>query len=244
MLVLYGSLEFYKKKMPIYENFLLNSYSSLVNFFGPGQSGPGFRGAYLKLKHNVLIKQYIFITLVYYAFYALFSGLLFSVVAFQPIITLGLMLAICVGCTAIIKLYLNRNKRSLQRTTTFKLKPIVIIGCATLIQVILLWLLYFLELSSFDSTVSLSQAAAYTGAANFALFVSLTPGAIGFREAFLVFSQNVHGISNELIVAANILDRAIYILFLGLLFLIILSLHAGKTLQVAKIKQASTEKDQ
>lgn len=237
MLVLVGSLHFYKKKMSIHENFLLNAYSSLVNFFGPGQSGPGFRAAYLKLKHNVLIKQYIFITLVYYAFYALFSGILFSAVAFPPLVTIGLIIVIIVGCLGIIKFYLKKNKNILRNSSRNPLKPIIIIGCATLLQVLLLWLLYFIELRSFDASVSASQAAAYTGAANFALFVSLTPGAIGFREAFLLFSQNVHAIPNDLIIAANILDRAVYILFLGILFLFVLGLHAGRTLQVTKIKQ-------
>lgn len=243
MLVLVGSLHFYKKKMSVHENFLLNAYSSLVNFFGPGQSGPGFRAAYLKLKHNVLIKQYLFITLVYYAFYALFSSILFSAVAFPPLITLGLVVVIIIGCIAIMKVYLYKNKNILKNSSHNPMKPILIIGCATLLQVLLLWLLYFIELRSFDSSISAGQAAAYTGAANFALFVSLTPGAIGFREAFLLFSQNVHNISNDLIIAANVLDRAVYILFLGILFLFILTLHAGRTLQVAKIKQLEDKEE-
>ena len=72
--------------------------------------------------------------------------------------------------------------------------------------------------------------------ANFALFVSLTPGAIGIREAFLVFSQDLHHIPNDIIVAANVLDRAVYILFLGLLFIIVLLMHAGSKLQLQKVK--------
>lgn len=237
ILVLIGSLQFYKKNMSIHENFLLNSYSSLVNFFGPGQSGPGFRAAYLKLKHNVQIKQYIFITLVYYAFYALFSGILFSAVAFHPIITLAVVLAIGSVCVFVMKLFLRKNKNILKNTPRAITKPIIIIGAATALQVLLLWALYFIELRSFDSTISAGQAAAYTGAANFALFVSLTPGAIGFREAFLLFSQNIHAIPNDMIIAANILDRAVYMLFLGILFLFVLIMHAGRTLQVSKVRQ-------
>jgi uncharacterized membrane protein YbhN (UPF0104 family) len=69
----------------------------------------------------------------------------------------------------------------------------------------------------------------------------LTPGAIGFREAFLIFSQNLHHIPNDIIVAANILDRAVYIVFLCLLFLVVLALHANKTLQVKKIRQVTKQ---
>lgn len=240
VLVLYGSLQFYQKNMSWQENFLLNAYSSLINFFGPGQSGPGFRAAYLKLKHDVKIKQYIFVTLLYYAFYAFFSGVLLAAAAFEWWLTAGILLAIILVCFVVVKYYLRRNKNLLSQPARALIKPFAIIGAVTLLQVLLLWGIYFIELRSLDSSISLGQAATYTGAANFALFVALTPGAIGFREAFLVFSQNLHHIPNDIIIAANILDRAVYILFLGLLFIIVLALHANKTLQVKKIQNLAT----
>jgi uncharacterized membrane protein YbhN (UPF0104 family) len=241
MLVLYGSMSFYTKHITWQENFLLNSYSSLLNFFGPGQSGPAFRGAYLKMKHGLKIKQYIFMTLVYYAFYAFFSGMLLASTALPWWQTVSLLILITIVCCIILKLYLRRNMDLLGQNGFSHLKPALIIGGATLLQVLLLWVLYFVELRSFDNSVSLGQAATYTGAANFALFVSLTPGAIGFREAFLIFSQNLHHIPNDIIVAANILDRAVYIVFLCLLFLVVLALHANKTLQVKKIRQVTKQ---
>ncbi len=239
IIVLYGSLMAYKKSMELQENFLLNAYSSLVNFFGPGQSGPGFRAAYLKLKHNVKIKQYIFVTLVYYAFYAFFSGILVASAALTWWATIGLLVGIAATCWIVLRYYIRKNKELVQSSPHSFIKPFIVIGLATLLQIILLWIIYFVELRSFDANISLSQAATYTGAANFALFVSLTPGAIGFREAFLVFSQNLHHIPNDIIVTANILDRAVYILFLGILFIFVLLLHAGKTLQVQKVKKIS-----
>lgn len=240
--VLYASLYFYKKQMSTQENFLLNAYSSLVNFFGPGQSGPGFRAAYLKVKHDVKIKQYVFVTLLYYAFYALFSGILLAAAAFPWWQTLGILIAISIVCIIVIKYYLKRNTNLLGKSSTKSLvKPTVILGIATLSQVLLLCAIYFIELRSIDSSISFGQAATYTGAANFAMFVSLTPGAIGFREAFLVFSQSLHHIPNDVIVAANVLDRAMYLLFLGILFVFVLALHANKTLQVKKIRQEASQ---
>lgn len=240
--VLHASLKLYRKHMTVQENFLLTSYSSLVNFFGPGQSGPGFRGAYLKLKHGVKIKQYIFATLVYYAFYAIFSGLLLVGTSrpwWQTVLVVG---GIGLICWAVIGLFVKRNTGLTAGISPATIrKGIVLIGVFSLLQVLVIALIYFVELRSLDSTISISQVLAYTGAANFALFVALTPGAIGIREAFLVFSQNLHGISNDLIVAANVLDRAVYIIFLGLLFLVILLMHAGTKLQLAKIKAVNTE---
>ncbi len=238
-LILHGYMLFYGKYMPWRENFLVNSYSSLLNFFGPGQSGPAFRGAYLKVKHSLKIKQYVFITLVYYAFYAFFSGILLAWAAFAWWQTLTLLAGIAWVCAVAIKIYLRRNNHLLGQLSRNHIKPFILIGCATLLQVLFFWAIYFVELRSFDSSITLGQAATYTGAANFALFVALTPGAIGFREAFLVFSQNLHHIPNDIIVAANVLDRAVYILFLGILFLVVLALHARKTLQVKTVQSAT-----
>src|SRR5690606_1427151 len=81
MSVTRASLRFYHKTFGLQENFLFNAYSSLINFFGPGQSGPGFRGVYLKIKHGLGIKQYIFITLMYYAYYAIISGALLLIIS-------------------------------------------------------------------------------------------------------------------------------------------------------------------
>jgi uncharacterized membrane protein YbhN (UPF0104 family) len=75
------------------------------------------------------------------------------------------------------------------------------------------------------------------------MFAALTPGAIGIREAFLVFTQNLHHISSSTIVAANILDRAIYLVFLGLLFLLVVSTHAKDKLRVTQLHARQKEGD-
>lgn len=241
MAILHGSLMLYRKKMGTQENFLLNAYSSLLNFFGPGQSGPGFRGLYLKVRHGVLIKQYVFATLLYYAFYAVYSGILLSVASRPWWQTVTLIIAISACSYGVIKYFLKRNTNLISRSLSSRtlINIAVILGVATLVQVLAVCAVYFVELRSLDPTVTLSQALAYTGAANFALFVALTPGAIGFREAFLLFSQKLHHIPNDIIVAANVLDRAIYILFLGALFVLVLVLHAGSKLQVKKVREAT-----
>src|SRR5690349_19990793 len=46
------------KLMSYFETLLLSCYSSLVNFLGPLQSGPGFRAIYLKKKHDISLKAY------------------------------------------------------------------------------------------------------------------------------------------------------------------------------------------
>jgi uncharacterized membrane protein YbhN (UPF0104 family) len=106
---------------------------------------------------------------------------------------------------------------------------------ATALQLAALVGVYYVELSSAAPGVSFGQVLTYTGAANFALFAAITPGAIGIREAFLVFSHNLHHISNTVIVAANIIDRAAYLIVLGIMFIMVLTLHAKDKLRVRQI---------
>jgi uncharacterized membrane protein YbhN (UPF0104 family) len=227
------SLKMYDKSMGKQENLLFNAYSSLINFFGPGQSAPIFRGLYLKKRHDMTIKQYLFTMLIYYGFYSVISAC-FLLVGNRPWWQTALaMIAAAGGSIGIIRWY---QRKKMGYKTAINMRVVVLIFGATLLQLIAQAGIYAVELHSSGAEASLGQVLSYTGAANFALFVALTPGAIGIREAFLVFTQHLHAIPNILIVTANVLDRAVYLLFLGGLFVLTLSLHAKDKLKVAQLK--------
>lgn len=207
--------------IPPRENATLVMYSSIVNFFGPLQSGPGFRAVYLKKRHDVNLKKYTAATLLYYGFYALFSGFLllsFAIGAWS--------LVLCVATLVLVRLIAKKVRyKQLNHTHVGAL------ALASLAQVLLMVVIYFVQILSFMPAVNIYQAMTYTGAANFALFVSLTPGAIGFRESFLLVSQRLHGISSDVIVSASLVDRGVYILMLLALAVIVFGFHAGDILK-------------
>lgn len=235
VLILRVSLRMFDKTMSRQENLLLNAYSSLLNFFGPGQSGPGFRGLYLYKRHKVRIKDYMFATLVYYGFYAIISALFLFVGSRPWWQTAALVVAAGGGSFAVIRWYGKRSK--VTNGPGFNLINFGWLFAATALQLVAQFFIYFIELASVQDGVGVGQALTYTGAANFALFVALTPGAIGIREGFLIFTQNLHHLSNAAIVAANVIDRAAYLLFLGVLFVLVLSLHAKDKLRLRQLKQ-------
>ncbi len=208
------------------ESLLLVMYSSIINFFGPLQSGPAFRAAYLKRRHNVKLKNYTLATLLYYVFYAIFSGL-FIMTYFVGL--WGLLAIIAV--IALTPLLLRNPRFMPARFHNLRLEHIGQLAAATLAQVSTLAVIFYVELSSVGRHIAAIPALIYTGAANFALFVSVTPGAIGFRESFLVFSQRLHHIVNDQIVSASLIDRGIYVVFLGLLALFVFGLHAQNYLK-------------
>lgn len=234
LLVTRVSLRIYHKTMPMQEQFLFNAYSSLINFFGPGQSGPIFRGAYLKKRHNLSVKQFSFTLLLYLAFYAVISAVLVLVGARPWWQTVLLVLA--VGAASWFVVRRRKQRARIDTGGGLNIVNLSLLFVFVAAQVILLAVTYGIELRSVDGGVSLGQILSYTGISNFSLFVALTPGAIGIREAFLVFSQNLHGIDSSSIVAANLIDRAVYLLFLGILFVLVISLHAKDKLRVAQLK--------
>jgi len=216
------------------ENFLLTAYSSIANFFGPLQSGPGVRAAYLKTRHQVRLRDYTLASLLVLGFYAFFSAL-FLLVGTRPWWQTVLALLLVGGFSIfVMRIFLRRDKH--REDSRFALRPKVLatIVFLTFIQVFITIGWYYVELKAVNPHVHFSQAMSYAGAANFSLFVSITPDAVGIREAFLVFSQHIHHVSTGDIIAANVIDRAVYVVFLGLLFVMVLGMHAKDKLQIKK----------
>lgn len=191
------------------EGLLLTVYSTVANFFGPLQSGPGVRAAYLKAKIGVRLRDFTMATIVYYlAFGAVNVSLLFA--RTLPWLTvLGL-----VATVAVVGVVAWRSGAGRRIAT-------VLIAAVTAVQALLMAAVYFVELNAVAGPgADALQTLVYSASANLSLFVSITPGAIGFREAFLGFAQSLHGVGFDAIIAAGIVDRAFYVLFLGVLFLL------------------------
>jgi uncharacterized membrane protein YbhN (UPF0104 family) len=221
-----ATVRLYKLRLQTSESLLLTMYTAIVNFFGPLQSGPAFRGVYLKKKHNFSLKHYAVATLVYYCFYGGFSVLLLLSTTLKwwllPIALAGLFALFIASRSIWLK----------PKIEGINLNGWYLLALATLAQIVIVTLIYYTELRTVAPGTSFAQAMVYTGAANLALFVSITPGAIGFRESFLLFSQNLHHISDSTIVAANILDRAMYLVLLLILAVIIFGTHASRQFKV------------
>lgn len=222
------------KKIGLKENFLITSYSSIANFFGPLQSGPGVRAVYFKTRLKVRLRDYTFASLIALSLFAFFSAL-FLFVGMRPwwqtILVLGGVLAI--GVVAIKKVT-GRGKFSPYQFSPrlLALSALVVLALA---QVAITACWYYVELQAVNPQIGFSQAMSYAGAANFSLFVSITPDGIGVREAFLLFSQHIHHVPTADIVSANIIDRGAYVLFLSLLFLVAVGFHAKDRLHLNRL---------
>ncbi len=235
VLVLHSSLQLYKKRLGLQENFLLNAYSSLLNFFGPGQSGPALRGVYLLKRHGLRVRDYVFSTLIYYAFFAVISAV-FLCIGSRTWWHAVLFVGAVGGLSFLVLRRFAKKPDSEKAQTNFRLTVLVGLFAATLLQLGMQVVIYYVELHNIDPHISWSQVLTYTGAANFATFVALTPGAIGIRESFLLFTQQLHHIDSATIVGANVIDRGVYLLLLGLLAIAVVGLHAKDRLRIKQIE--------
>jgi hypothetical protein len=224
-------------KMPFSEQFLLASYSSVLNFFGLLQSGPGFRAIYLKTRHALRLRDFALGMLVYYAMFAAVSALFLL----GPVLPLWeTLLAVIVVATVsfvTIRLHMKRIARSDGPALRLSYAALASLFALTLLQASFVAGYYFIELRAVSRSVTLMQVITYTGAANFALFVALTPDAIGIRESFLALTIKLHHIPVGVILAANLIDRAAYVLFLALLFIVALGLNARTKLGITQFSK-------
>ncbi len=232
MLTLVATVRIARKHMHTREGLLLTSYSTLVNFFVPGQSGPVVRGVYLKKKHSLSLRTFTLATLIYYGFYAVISTLLLVIAIWPWWLTLVSLTAVGIFSLIVIRWYIGRSKPE-DRKLDITPKTMLLMLVAAVIQGGVHLILYTIELHVVNPHISFSQAVTYTGAANFSLFVALTPGAIGIREAFLLLSQHLNHISTANILAASIIDRGSFLIFLGILFILTVIFHAKNRLKLS-----------
>jgi uncharacterized membrane protein YbhN (UPF0104 family) len=237
-MILQASLRICNVFLSKQENLMLNAYSTLVNFFIPGQGGPAVRGLYLKKRHGLSIRKYIITTLLIYLFYGIVS-LVLVLIGTRPWWQSIIGIVFIIGAAILAALTYSRKKNISKYGLDFSLSNFSYLLIATLVQALIQVIIYYTELHSVGAHVSARQVFTYTGVANLALFVALTPGAIGIRESFLLFSRRLHHISSSNIVAANIIDRSVFLVLLAALFIMIASTHARDKLQLKQISNKS-----
>ncbi|HVX04482.1 MAG TPA: lysylphosphatidylglycerol synthase domain-containing protein [Rhodanobacteraceae bacterium] len=210
---------------------LLTAYSTLMNFFVPGQSGLIVRGVYMKKQHGLAVKRYLLASLIYYACYAVISAFMLLVASRPWWQTVGGLALAGLGSFVVVRWYERRSEAGTMGLD-LGLRSLGLLLFATAVQACVQVAVYGFELHVVEPGIRFSQALTFTGAANFSLFVALTPGAIGIRESFLYFSRELHHVGTATIVAASVLDRTVFMLLLALLFVVSIVFHAKRALKI------------
>lgn len=228
------------KKISFVTSSRVIAYSSLINFFGFLQGGLGFRGFYLNRYYKLSLKDYTLLTILQYlcvfgiSFIMICAGLWWINYSFIPILVLAFSLII---------LFVFKNKifKLLTKTRLYKLPELItkhgvaigVLLALSLIQFFGSALAYGVELHVVGAHFSLGALLIFTGVAQFAILIALTPGAIGIRESLLFLVQGIMAISTASIILAGTIDRVIY--FLLLLIITPFAIGFKKNLDTNKI---------
>src|ERR1017187_4886782 len=111
MLILDATLKLCRIKLSKQENVLLNAYTLIINnFFIIGQNGPIFRGYYLKTRHNLKVRNYASVTLLYFLIYGIISVFFISLGSQAWWLTTLLGIVMVGMAVGLIKLYVRRKE--------------------------------------------------------------------------------------------------------------------------------------
>lgn len=236
-LVLKYLLEPFKVRLEFKEWFGLSVINTMGNYLTPFRGGAVAKAVYLKTKHqfsysyflSTLAGVYIIVFLVnsfvgIFTMLALyqFSGI-FNVLIFIIFLSIFLSLLTIIIFSPSFKEtkypFLNKFINVLNGWHLIKnnKKVITVIGLISLINVAIMVLMMFLEFRVFGLEISFLSVLFLSIVSTLGLFVSITPGALGIKEAIVAFTATVINIPVSQVLAVSILDRAIGLVIIFIL---------------------------
>ncbi len=223
----------FKKELLTKEWFGLSVITTAGNLLTPFQGGMIARALYLKSKHNfsytnflsalsgiyiivfwvnsfvallsmLLIKQFYstFNWLIFITFLIIFSALSFIIV-FSPKIKKTFKWEILNKVVRVVNgwLVIKNNKRT-----------VLFVALISFLNVLLMSTSSFLEFKTLGVEINFLKALFVSIVSTLSLFISITPGSLGIKEAFMAFTSNVVGISPANAIIVSALDRLISLL--------------------------------
>lgn len=264
-----ATLEAYSNKIPAREGFYIALISSMGNFFGPFLGGASVRAVYLKQKYKFsysdfasALSGFYFITFIVYSFIGLLSLVVihaefgeYSYLAylfFAGWFVTTLYMARVKSINWIVKKFEGKSKYSdrMLRQVNQVIKGWHIIKGdkklyhrlvrLTFVAFLISLLVALVEFKAVGANWSLASLSLYVALAAVSLLVSVTPSAIGIREAIFIFSGNLLGLSNKQIIQIALIDRGATFAVMGVSYILIKS-HGGfkQVATKAKAKKAA-----
>jgi len=236
-LVLKYFLEPFKIKLKFKEWFGLSIINTMGNYLTPFRGGAAAKAVYLKKIHqfsysyflSTLVGIYVmvffvnsFIGVLTMAFLHYFLGI-FNVLIFTIFLLLFLFLLDIIIFSPKIKetkhSFINKFINVINGWNLIKnnKKVIAVIGLISLANVAIMVLMMFLEFRVFGLEISLLSVLFLSIVSTLGLFISITPGALGIKEAIVAFTATVINIPISQALTVSILDRVVG---LGIIFIL------------------------
>jgi uncharacterized protein (TIRG00374 family) len=257
-LVLKYFLKPFNIKLKFKEWFGLSVITTMGNYLTPFRGGAVARAVYLKRIHqfphayflSTLAGIYIVVFLVNSFVGVLTMIFLYHFLGVFNILIFTIFLAIFLTLLAIIIFsprfketkypFFNKFINVLNGWHLIKSnkKMIAVIGLISVINVGIIVLMMFLEFRVFGLEIPLLSALFLSIVSTLGLFISITPGALGIKEAIIVFTATVINIPVSQALTVSILDRVVglvIIAILGPIFLVFWRRREEKRIQIESL---------
>lgn len=241
------------------ESFFLSMISSVGNFFAPAGAGFVFRAIYLKRKHNFSYQNYVSILFGNYIIVFIVNSLAgLAALAllrqhdnreFKTLAaTFGFILVMSLALTFLrLKAepskaggtkawFMNNLKRVSSGWRTIYSHPRLMARLfgTTLLNLGLITLMYLAIAKSLHFNVSFAALLLLSALNALSLFINVTPGNLGIKEAVYLFSANVMGLSVSQILSIAVIDRGVQFVVLAVAWLA----FGRRTLSANKVELA------
>lgn len=244
------TLEFYKKHIDSRESFYIALLTTIGNFFGPFMGGAGIRAVYLKRQHKLsytdfaaTLSGFYFITFIVNSaiglaalivihlqtsvvspvVYLVFAGWLISSVVLAEVRNIDKILLFIERRLPIAHKPFKFTNNAIKgwgqiksdKRLFYRLNRLTVYGF------LILYVITYVEFRAIGADPSIASISLYVTLSALSLLVSVTPSAIGIREAIFIFTSALIGLNTDQILALAVIDRAatFVVLFVGYLIL-------------------------
>lgn len=252
----------FKKFIAVKEAFYVSILSTVGNFFAPVGAGFGFRAVYLKRKHGLtysnyfstLSGNYIIVFLVTSVFGLLGILLLREEFNYPALIITAIFTAMLAGSIILMVLKPSQipsvsDGRGVLKKVGRLISDIVkgwtyvaahksllfkLIVLTTVNLFLAVVVLFFIT-TSLHIDVSIPALLLLSVLGSLSLFINITPGNLGVKEAVFIFSSTMLGLSVNNIILIALIDRGVMFLTLAILWLYSLRLKNKKNFSETKL---------
>jgi len=237
------SIALFDKDINVLEGVKVAFISTIGNFFAPSGTGLGLRAIYLKKAHELSYSFYVSIVFCNYVIAFLINaviglvslyflnaydrpegiilGLLFLGVLILSIASffvrvksrtrfgkLGKVLSVLSSISSGWTIILKNKKQSMK---------LVLVN---LVNAILMILGTYIIMQSLGINLSFSSIALFSVLGSFSIFINITPGNLGVKEAIYIATSTVIGLSVPQILAASLIDRSVMFIMIFILWIV------------------------
>ncbi len=240
------SISLFGKHIKLNESVKVSFISTAGNFFAPSGSGLGFRAVYLKKRHGVSYSDYISIILCNYAMVFLVSSIigLASLYALREkassvfvVLVIFFVTLLIASLGAFFVRVKNNNKNSIFKVRWAK-KILEVLGqvsegwdlilankkIASKLMLLVIFITFLMVIgmycivSSLGLDISIPSLVLFSVLGSLSVFINITPGNLGVKEAVYIACSAVIGLTTPQILSIALVDRAVMFIVLFLLW--------------------------